>query len=197
MVFKWNAAPNGSVSRVPGPALAVFLLLSAKLSQPATSLSVSTARHIQFQPMQRVTQNWQHHRRTIRTQTNKLTASSSTHGVPAPDFNRSPTTKQHSDPPHGACTGIVTINYMARLNDPGTPALESTGASTLAESNLSSQTLSPLLLSYRQLVGQLNWNDRQNGAHRQGGMRIQRRVESSGAPHGSTCRHDLQQCYAQ
>ena len=168
------------------------------VSRPLLFLS-RPRRHIQFHPMQRVTQNWQHHRRTIRTQTNKLTASSSTHGVPAPDFNRSPTTKQHSDPPHGACTGIVTINYMARLNDPGTPALESTvtGASTLAESNLSSQTLPPLLLSYRQLVGQLNWNDRQNGAHRQGGMRIQRRVESSGAPHGSTCRHDLQQCCAQ
>ena len=27
----------------------------------------------------------------------------------------------------------------------------------------SSETLSPLLLSHRQLVGQLNWNDRQNG----------------------------------
>ena len=36
------------------------------------------------------------------------------------------------------------------------------GASTHAESNLSGDTLSLLLLSYRQLVGQLNWNDCQN-----------------------------------
>ena len=38
-----------------------------------------------------------------------------------------------------------------------------TGASTLAKFNTSSGTLSPLILSYRQLVGHLNWNDRQNG----------------------------------
>ena len=45
----------------------------------------------------------------------------------------------------------------------GRYAPELTGASTAAESKASSKTLLPLLLSHRQLVGQLNWNDRQNG----------------------------------
>ena len=43
------------------------------------------------------------------------------------------------------------------------PTLMSMGANTRAESNTSSETSSLLLLSYQQLVGQLNWNDRQNG----------------------------------
>ena len=54
----------------------------------------------------------------------------------------------------------ATTSFEAKAEQ---PALASMGASTLAESNISSNTLSPLLLSYRQLVGQLNWNDRQNG----------------------------------